>query len=55
MKMNKHVLSHVILFTHKAINTEPPISTCKFHTFPYRISRENLIKDQRISPLGDHN
>ena len=24
-------------------------------TFPYRISWENLIKDQRISPLGDHN
>ena len=32
MKINKHVLSNVILFTHKAINTEPPISTCRFST-----------------------
>ena len=31
-----------------------PISTYKFiqiHKFPYRISRENLIKDQSMFPL----
>ena len=32
VKINKNVLSDLILFTHKAINTEPPTSTCKFST-----------------------